>query len=74
MGRHKPVQHDQQHTASRGESLKSGLGEGIRLEFSVLVSSDEVLFLLDITVQDREIQIGRGLVYAGVAVVGLEDI
>lgn len=68
------VQHDQQHTASRGESLKTGLGEGVGLQFTIMVGSDQVLLLLDVTVQNGKVQIGRGLVDAGVAVVGLENI
>ena len=68
------VQHDQQHTASRREGLKTGLGEGVGLQFTILVGSDQVLLLLDVTVQNGKVQIGRSLVDAGVAVVGLEDI
>ena len=68
------VQHDQQHTACRGERLKTGLGEGVGLQFTILVGSDQVLLLLDVTVQNGKVQIGRSLVDAGVAVVGLENI
>ena len=68
------VQHNQQHTASRGEGLKTGLGEGVRLQFTILVGSDQVLLLLDVTIQNGKIQVGRGLVNTGVTVISLENI
>ena len=68
------VQHDQQHTACRGERLKTGLGEGVRLQFTILVGSDQVLLLLDVTIQNGKIQIGRGLVDIGITVISLENI
>ena len=68
------VQHDQQHTACRGERLKTGLGEGVGLQFTILVGSDQVLLLLDVTIQNGKIQIGRGLVDIGITVISLENI
>lgn len=69
-----PVQHDQQHTASRGEGLKTRLGERIGLQFTILVGTDQVLLLLDVTVQDGKVEVGGGLVDTRITVVGLEDI
>lgn len=68
------VQHDQQNTASRRERLQTTLREGIGLELSVLVGSDQILLLLNITVQNGKVQVGRGLVQVLLPVVGLEDV
>jgi hypothetical protein len=56
------VEHNQQNTAGSGESLQTALGEAVRLQLTILVRPNQVLLLLDITVQNREIKISRGLV------------
>lgn len=52
-----PVEHNHQDTARGRERLKTGLGEAVGLQLSVLEGPDQVLLLLDITVQDGEVEI-----------------
>lgn len=70
----RPVKHNHQHTAGGRESLKPRFAERVGLQLSILEGSNRVLGLLIITVQDRQVKIGRSLVYIWVLVVGLEDI
>lgn len=69
-----PVEHNHQDTARGRERLKTGLGEAVGLQLPVLERPDQVLLLLNVTVQDGQVQITRSLVHVGVFVVGLEDI
>ena len=68
------VQHNQENTTSSGEGLQTTLGEAVGLQLTVLVRTDQILLLLDITVQNGKIEVGRGLVHVLLAVVGLEDV
>jgi hypothetical protein len=68
------VEHNQENTASSRKSRKTTLGEGIRLQLTALVGTDQVLLLLDITIQNGEIEVSRGLVQVLLAVVGLENV
>jgi hypothetical protein len=56
------VKHNQQDTAGSGEGLQTALGEAVRLQLTILVRTNQVLLLLDITVQNRQIKVSRGLV------------
>lgn len=68
------VQHNQQDTAGSRKGLQTTLGEAIGLQLSVLVGTNQILLLLDITVQDGQVKVSGGLVQVLLAVVGLEDI
>jgi hypothetical protein len=68
------IKHNQQNTAGCGESLQTALGEAVGLQLTILVRTDQVLLLLDITVQNGEVEIRRGLVQVLVSVVGLENV
>ena len=68
------VQHNQQDTAGSRKGLQTTLGEAIGLQLSVLAGTNQILLLLDITVQDGQVQVSGGLVQVLLAVVGLEDI
>jgi hypothetical protein len=68
------VEHDQENTASSRKGLQTTLGEAVGLQLSVLVGTDEILLLLDITVENGEVQVGGGLVQVLLTVIGLENI
>jgi hypothetical protein len=54
--------------------LQTALGEAVGLQLTTLVRTDQGLLLLDITVQNGEIKVGRGFVEVLFAVVGLENV
>lgn len=68
------VEHDQEHTYTRRESEKPLLGETIGLQLSVLERAHSVLHLLVVTIQRRQIEVGRCIRNVRILTISPEEI